>query len=257
MNRELTIFLTAVQYYTRIPCPQWVGHSQEYLNEASRYFPLIGWIVGGISGGVFCLAQFVFPVPVSILLSMIAGILLTGAFHEDGFADTCDGFGGGWSKEQVLEIMKDSRIGTYGTIGLILILLLKFSLLLSIDTAIIPLVLWAAHSVSRFAVTIFKFNYKYVRENEDSKAKPIAKQLSFENMFIAGIWGVFPLLFLNLPYGFLLLAPVLLAAYLMARYCYQRIGGYTGDCLGATQQLCEITFYLGFIVLATFMEYRA
>ena len=145
MIEELKIFFTAVQYYTRIPCPRWVGHSQDQLNEASKYFPLMGWIVGGASAGVFYLAQFIFPVSISVLLSMAAGILLTGAFHEDGFADTCDGFGGGWTKAEVLEIMKDSRIGSYGTIGLVLILLSKF-LFTNIPNTAIPLALWVAHS---------------------------------------------------------------------------------------------------------------
>lgn len=253
MIKELTILFTAVQYYTRIPCPRWVGHSQDQLNEASRYFPLIGWIVGGAAAGVFYLAQFIFPVSISILLSMIVGILLTGAFHEDGFADTCDGFGGGWTKAEILDIMKDSRIGAYGTIGLILILLLKFSFLLNIDAVAIPIVLWAAHSVSRFAVTTFKYTHIYVRGNEDSKAKPIAKKMTLRNLSIAGYFGLFPILFLNHRYGFLVLIPVFLTTYFMARYCNRRIGGYTGDCLGATQQLCEIAFYLGFVAIWKFI----
>ena len=251
MNEELKIFFTAVQYYTRIPCPRWVGHSQDQLNEASKYFPLMGWIVGGASAGVFYLAQLIFPVSISVLLSMAAGILLTGAFHEDGFADTCDGFGGGWTKAEVLEIMKDSRIGSYGTIGLVLILLSKFLLLTNIPNTAIPLALWVAHSVSRFGVTIFKCTHKYVRENEDSKAKPIAKGMSSRNVLVAGCFGLFPVLFLN--YGFLLLVPVFLTTYFFARYCNRRIGGYTGDCLGATQQLCELTFYLGFVALWKFI----
>lgn len=251
MIEELKIFFTAVQYYTRIPCPRWVGHSHDQLNESSKYFPLIGWIVGGASAGVFYLAQFIFPVPVSVLLSMAAGILLTGAFHEDGFADTCDGFGGGWTRAEVLEIMKDSRIGTYGTIGLILILSAKFLLLVNIPVTAIPLVLWVAHSVSRFGVTIFKYTHKYVRENEDSKAKPMAGGVSTRNVLIAGGFGLFPALFLN--YGFLLSAPVFLTTYFFARYCHRRIGGYTGDCLGATQQLCEVTLYLGYVALWKFI----
>ena len=87
-------------FYTRIPCPKNIDHNPEYLNKASRYFPLIGWIVGGICFGVYYLSSNVFSVEIALILSMIAGILTTGAFHEDGFADVCDGFGGGWTKEK-------------------------------------------------------------------------------------------------------------------------------------------------------------
>jgi adenosylcobinamide-GDP ribazoletransferase len=253
MIEELKIFFTAVQYYTRIPCPRWVGHSPEQLSESRRYFPLIGWIVGGAAAGVFYLAQFIFPVSISILLSMAAGILLTGAFHEDGFADTCDGFGGGWTKEEVLTIMMDSRIGTYGTIGLIFILSLKFLLLSDMNSAAIPIVLWAAHSASRFAVMIFQYTYTYARDSSDSKAKPMAQKITFRDLCIAACFGLLPMLFLDRGYGLLLFIPILVTTCLMARYCHRRIGGYTGDCLGATQQLCEIVFYFGSIALWKFI----
>lgn len=247
MIKELKIFFTAFQYYTRVPCPRWAGHSPEQFSEARRYFPLIGWIVGGAAALVFYLAQFIFPISVSILLSMVASVLLTGAFHEDGFADTCDGFGGGWTKEEVLTIMRDSRIGTYGAIGLILILSLKFLLLSNINSVTIPIVLWVAHSVSRFAVMIFQYTYTYARDSSDSKAKPMAQKIAFRDLCIAACFGLLPMVFLNQGYGLLLIIPVLVTTCFMARYCYRRIGGYTGDCLGATQQLCEITFYLGYI----------
>ena len=253
MIKELKIFFTTLQYYTRIPCPRWVGHSPEQFSESRRYFPIIGWIVGGAAAGVFYLAQFIFPVSISILLSMVAGVLLTGAFHEDGFADTCDGFGGGWAKEEVLMIMRDSRIGTYGTIGLILILFLKFLLLFNINSAAIPIVLWAAHSVSRFAVMIFQYTDTYARDSSDSKAKPMAQKITFRDLCIAACFGLLPMLFLNQGYGLLLLIPVLVTTYFFARYCNRRIGGYTGDCLGAAQQLCELTFYLGFVALWKFI----
>ena len=126
MKKELHIFFTALLFYTRIPCPKNIDHNPDYLNKASRYFPLVGWIVGGISFSVYYLSSFLFPSQIAIVLSIIAGILVTGAFHEDGFADVCDGFGGGWTKEKILLIMKDSSIGAYGAIGLVLLFLLKF-----------------------------------------------------------------------------------------------------------------------------------
>ena len=95
LKLELKVFFTAMMFYTRLPCPRWVDHSEVMLNRATRYFPLMGWIVAGIAGITFWAAMFILPVPVSVLLSMVAGILATGAFHEDGWADVCDGFGGG------------------------------------------------------------------------------------------------------------------------------------------------------------------
>src|SRR5436190_15086530 len=129
MKKELHIFFTALLFYTRIPCPKNIDHNPDYLNRASRYFPLMGWIVGGIAFVVYYLSCFLFNSEIAIVLSIIAGILTTGAFHEDGFADVCDGFGGGWTKEKILMIMKDSAIGAYGAIGLALLFLLKFKLL--------------------------------------------------------------------------------------------------------------------------------
>lgn len=114
-------------FYTRIPCPKWVGHEPDYLNKATRYFPLIGWIVGVVSFGVCMGARQFWEIPIAVVLSLIAGILTTGAFHEDGFGDVCDGFGGGWTKTRILDIMKDSRIGAYAGIGLTLLLLLKYN----------------------------------------------------------------------------------------------------------------------------------
>ena len=126
MKKELHIFFTTLMFYTRIPCPKNIDHNPEYLNKATRYFPIVGWIVGGISFAVYYLSSIVFSQEIAIILSMIGGILTTGAFHEDGFADVCDGFGGGWTKEKILMIMKDSAIGAYGAIGLVLLFLLKF-----------------------------------------------------------------------------------------------------------------------------------
>src|SRR6187402_838017 len=161
MKKQLHIFFTALMFYTRIPCPKNIDHNPDYLNKASRYFPLIGWIVGGISFFVYYLSSVLFSNEIAVILSIIAGILLTGAFHEDGFADVCDGFGGGWTKQKILTIMKDSAIGAYGAIGLVLLFLLKFQVLYNLvslpqtcnlQPAICNLLLFiSAHSVSRLS----------------------------------------------------------------------------------------------------------
>ncbi|MEL7003090.1 MAG: adenosylcobinamide-GDP ribazoletransferase, partial [Bacteroidota bacterium] len=203
MRKEIQIFFTAIMFYTRIPCPSWVDHSEEYLNKATRYFPLIGWIVGGVAALVFLGSSYILPSSIAVMLSMISGVLVTGAFHEDGWADVCDGFGGGWTQEKILKIMKDSVVGAYGVIGVTLMLLMKFMLLWEISKVLPPIqlmvVILAAHSLSRFCAVTMIFSHSYVRENEDSKAKPIAKKLPFDNLIIAGAFGIAPLILFQNP----------------------------------------------------------
>lgn len=260
MKKELHIFFTALLFYTRIPCPKNINHHPDYLNKASRYFPLIGWIVGGISFVVFYLATFLFSNEIAVILSMIASILVTGAFHEDGFADVCDGFGGGWTKEKILLIMKDSAIGAYGAIGLVLLFLLKFEglvqLLSSINSILIGLLLFVSgHALSRLAAVSIVFTHEYSREDATSKSKPIAQNFTWREVVGAFFFGLLPLFALSFFYAQMLLVviPVFLFRYFLARYFQKWIDGYTGDCLGATQQVCEVVFYLSTIAIWKFI----
>ncbi len=249
MKKEIHIFFTALMFFTRIPCPKWVNHDPEYLKLSSKYFPLVGIIVGGIGALVFYGASFVFSTEISLLLSMFATIYTTGAFHEDGFADVCDGFGGGWTKDKILLIMKDSRLGTYGTIGLLLILSIKFAALRETEVYYIPLIIISGHSLSRFIATTLIFTHPYVRDTEDSKAKPAAKSMSLQMVLISGLFGIAPLLFFKNPMIFLTLIPMYLSKMFLGAKFKKWIGGQTGDCAGAVQQLSEMLFYLTFIVL--------
>ncbi|MCV9928978.1 adenosylcobinamide-GDP ribazoletransferase [Flavobacterium sp. LS1R49] len=265
MKKQLHIFFTALMFYTRIPCPKNIDHNPDYLNKASRYFPLIGWIVGGISFLAFYGASFLVSASAAIIIGMIAGILTTGAFHEDGFADVCDGFGGGWTKEKILLIMKDSAIGAYGAIGVVLLFLLKFQLLselVTIETittqqsvVTILLLFIAGHSISRLAAISIVFTHEYSREDATSKSKPIAKNFTWKEVLGSFFFGLLPLLVLSyFQYQLLLvIIPVFLARYFLARYFQKWIDGYTGDCLGATQQVCEVIFYLSVIAIWKFI----
>ena len=123
IRRELEYFFGAVRFFTRLPVPDWVGHSAEALNRSARYFPAVGMLVGGIGALVYVAATHLWPQPVAVLLSMAATVYATGAFHEDGLADMVDGLGGGWEKQRILEIMKDSRVGSYGVVAVVLALL--------------------------------------------------------------------------------------------------------------------------------------
>ena len=263
MKQELRLFFTALQFYTRLPAPAWVGYNPDDMNKATRYLPLIGWIVGIIAGIFLLLSAYFIDISTGIILSMIASILLTGAFHEDGFADACDGFGGGWTKEKILEIMKDSRVGTYAVVGLILLFGLKFSLLHALlnyiqsQPFVIILTLVSAHALSRFMAVTMIFTHQYVRFTNDSKSKPVAETGSRITLVIAAIFALIPLLALSFSVsqpGLLLVIPFLyLIKIILGRYFTRWIGGYTGDCLGTVQQVCEIGFYLFTAVLWKFI----
>lgn len=242
-HRQRTLAFIALGFLTRIPIPRSIEHSPENLNDAARYFPAAGLLVGAFAALIYTLAAYVWPPAVAVLLSMVSTVLLTGAFHEDGFADSCDGFGGGWDRAQVLTIMKDSRIGTYGAIGLGLIVALKFALLQSLAlTAIVPALL-IGHCWSRLLATSYLFNYEYARE-EGSKVKPLATRLTPVGLQIAAFCAL-PLVFLIEPLQVLLIVAALaIWRWAFGRYFTRRLGGYTGDCLGAAQQVAEVLIYL-------------
>lgn len=252
MRKQLYIFLNAIMFYTRIPVPEKLPYSDEILNRSTRYFPFIGWIVGGIGAAVFYGFQYFFPPELAILLSMLVTIFVTGAFHEDGFADFCDGFGGGYTRERILTIMKDSRIGTYGSIGLVGILASKFMSLHSLDVASIPVVLLAGHSLSRLMPILVIYTSEYSREDAASKTKPIGKKGKGFDFILALFFGLAFLIFIPMTYSLVILAVLLLTTYIFRRYITRKIGGYTGDCLGALQQIAEVEFYLGFVIFQTF-----
>ena len=243
MKEEIRVFFTALMFYTRIPCPSWIDHSDDYINKATRYFPLIGWIVGGSSALMIYVLHFVFPVPICIIFSLATSILMTGAFHEDGFADVCDGFGGGWTKEKILDIMKDSRVGAYGVVGLIVLFTLKIFILIELMNFDVLFCLKAtilAHVISRFSAVTMIFTHEYAREDATSKIKPIAKKLNTTNLLISAVWLI-PAFLLFQNYWFLLvIIPVYLMKMYLANYFTKWVGGYTGDCLGATQQVTEV-----------------
>jgi adenosylcobinamide-GDP ribazoletransferase len=251
LRQELLRFFAALRFFTRLPVPAWVGHSQDQLDHATRYFPLIGVLVGAITALVTAAAASVLPISLAIVLGMTASVLLTGAFHEDGFADVCDGFGGGGDKAQVLTIMKDSRVGSYTVVGVGLLLLAKWNALNEIDAAFdwpaLPLALVAAHAASRLASVSLIFALDYVREDATTKAKPLATRMARHELAIAAVCGLSPCLLLPLAEALTALAAMGITTWLLARYFVRRIGGYTGDCLGATQQLAELAFYLGLL----------
>ena len=250
---QLRLFFIALQFFTRLPIPRWVGFDAAWLNHASRYFPLVGLVVGAIAAGVYAAAALVLPAPVAAVLSTAATIYITGAFHEDGFADACDGLGGGMTRERALEIMKDSRVGAYGAIGIVCMLIAKCTALAFLPPASAIAALLLAHPLSRLAATSLIWTMEYARA--EGKAKPLAQRMSAGEFSIATATVLLPAATLVV-HGALSAAACAgavlaasLAALWLARKFERRLGGYTGDCLGAVQQLSEVAIYLA--VLAT------
>jgi adenosylcobinamide-GDP ribazoletransferase len=260
MKHQLTLFFTALQFYTRIPAPRWLNHKPENLAQATGYLPLIGWIVGSIGGLSWFIGTYLInDLSIGLWLSIAAAVWTTGAFHEDGLADVCDGFGGGWTSDRILEIMKDSRVGTYGVIGLILMLGFKFLLLqnlagkLANDFVGLTLMLIAAHAFSRFLPMWVITTQPYARAGQDSKAEPVAQTPHKETIYLGAAFTAVPLFTL----AFYAQSPLIFFACILpsmltlvlSRYFKKWIGGYTGDCLGAIQQVSEVAFYVSLVVL--------
>ncbi len=247
LRRELEYFLGAVRFFTRLPVPAWVGHSAEALQHSARWLPAVGLVVGGIAALVYLAALQLWPQSVAVLLAMAATLYATGAFHEDGLSDTADGLGGGWEKSRILAIMKDSRVGSYGVVALWLGLTGKFVLLATLDPALVPVALLAGHACSRGCATLLLASMDYVRNDDQSKARPLAQRLTGGALLFALVFALAPLLWLPWPQAVAGLLLALLATVWLAAKFRRWLGGYTGDCLGATQQFAEIAFYLGLL----------
>lgn len=261
MKKEVQILLTAFLFYTRINIARFVNYEEENLSKCTKYLPLVGWLVGGLSALMYVLCNLALSPAVAVILSILISVLITGAFHEDGLADSCDGFGGGWTKDRILTIMKDSRIGTYGTVSLIILFGLKIALLIDAyvllnDSIVIILFTMSAHAVSRYVASIFIYTHSYTRDNVTSKVKPVAENSNVLMLIVGGILAFIPFLllgYLTTNY-FLLLAiiPMYVTKIFLGKFFKKWIDGYTGDTLGATQQITEIVFYVSILILWKF-----
>jgi adenosylcobinamide-GDP ribazoletransferase len=253
--RQLELFFIALAYFTRLPVPGWVAFAPEKLGQAARFLPLVGWVVAAIGAAVYWLAAQALPVDIAVVLSMAATVRVTGAFHEDGWADTCDGLGGGWNREQILKIMKDSRIGSYGAIGLVLMLLAKYLALADLaaeqDYPLIAALL-VAHPLSRLAAVSLMVVLDYARADDSAKSASVARRPTAAELGIATLGGILPLLLLNAGEALSVLVITAVVSVLAMRTFARRLGGYTGDCLGATQQVAELAIYLGILAAWSF-----
>jgi len=255
-------FLIAIQFFTRIPIDgrlaHWVGFSPAMLRASAAHFPGVGWVIGGLTALVFWGLVQVLPVQpaapwLAAVLSTAFSVWLTGAFHEDGLADTADGLGGSVSRERALDIMKDSRIGSYGAIALVLALITKVLLLGQLVQAAgaqqAAWALFAAHVSSRLMPLFVIRTLPHVGDTAQSKSKPLAESISTAGLLAGLAWWAAAMALVGWMAPGMPWLPAVMGALVglawMWRLLQQRLQGFTGDGLGATQQLSELLFYLG------------
>ena len=272
-------FLLALQFFTRIPVTGrlavWVGFSPAMLRASAAYFPAVGVVIGCLVVALSATLMYYLPTAYAPLVAAALGtawsVWLTGAFHEDGLADVADGLGGSYDRERALIIMKDSRVGAFGAIAVVLALLSKVALVAllgAVGTLWMCFALMAAHVVSRTWPLLIIRWLPHVGDDAGSKSKPLADQISLASLILALMWCASALALISWVAASVLsgidgptlttaqVLPVLkvlacggLASALIFVYSLRlfarRLQGFTGDCLGTTQQLCEIAFYFG------------
>ena len=261
MKRFARHFLLALQFFTRIPVTgrlaDWVGFSPAMLRASAAHFPGVGWIVGALTAAVLWgLLLLLPPVPaapwVAAIASTVFGVLLTGAFHEDGLADLADGLGGSMDRERALNIMKDSRIGSYGAVALVLAVLAKvalLALLAQVDAWLAVVALFAAHVTSRTVPLLVIRTLAHVGDTPQSKSKPLAESIGNAGLAAGLLWWALAMVLVvwllpAVPWALAVLGALVGLAW-MWRLLHRRLQGFTGDGLGATQQVSEVLFYLG------------
>ena len=239
--------LAAFIFFTRLPFWRLKEVPSECFKHVVPYWPWVGWLTGGLMAMVLGLGSQVMPVSLAWILAIVTRLLVTGALHEDGLADFFDGFGGGTTRERTLTIMKDSHIGTYGVIGLIVYFLLMLELRHLPVPVLCTLVVCGDCWGKLCASQLINF-LPYARKEEESKAKVIYNRMSGKELFFCIAGGVLPLLLLPSYLWVALIAPCLVLAFLI-RMMKRRLQGYTGDCCGATFLMCEMAFYLSALIL--------
>ncbi|MDO9152571.1 MAG: adenosylcobinamide-GDP ribazoletransferase, partial [Paludibacter sp.] len=213
------------------------------------FWPLTGWITGGITAVVWLGFSMIFPPIVAIILAFVIRILLTGGFHEDGLGDFFDGFGGGKTKSDILRIMKDSHVGSYALIGMIFYYLLLINTLLALPKETIAVVIFVADPVAKLLTATMMNFLPYARTERESKSKTLYDKLTPTRLLFASFFGLLPLcLLLNQTLWLSVIAPICVT-FFMFIYVKKKIGGYTGDICGATALLSELSFYLSIYLI--------
>lgn len=235
-------------FFTRLPFWRLHEPPKACYNSVVEYWPLTGWLTGGAMGLTIYFASLVLPYTVAILLAIVVRLLITGALHEDGLADFFDGFGGGGNNRQrILDIMKDSHIGTYGVLGLIFYELLLMGSLVSIPAYCAAVMVLAADTFSKMVTSQLILMMPYARNKEGAKNKTVYRKFNGWAGIGLAIQGLLPMAFfiwmMGLDWQVLIFIPAIVF-YLLYLLIWRKIHGYTGDCCGAVCLLVELTVYL-------------
>lgn len=241
MRQFFLDLLVAFQFMTRLPLRS-VGFHPGALARAAKFFPIVGLAIGLIASVVSHLLSPHLGRPLTALLVLVFFILVTGALHEDGLADAADGFGGGWNGEQALTIMHDSRIGSYGTLALVISIAARLILL-----ATLPLSRWIAFVVSaqvlcRWTTLPLSYWLRPAREGDGQGAR-VAQRVSAASLLIGTLFSIAIVWYLLRAEFWIPVLADSVVTLLSGLYYARRIGGVTGDCFGATNQLAEIAVY--------------
>ncbi len=241
--------LAALMFFTRLPFHRIRQVSPQAFRHVTVYWPLAGYLTGGLMALVFFLSSLVLPPMTAIILAIASRLLLTNALHEDGLADFLDGMGGGSSREHTLMIMKDSHIGSFGTIGLIIYFLL-FIQVSHIPSGIIPSLLFSADVFSKCVASHIVDVLPYARKQEEAKNKTVYERMSKRDFVLNVTLGAAPAL-LVLPYRYYpaLLSSILLF-FLLTGIMRKKIQGYTGDCCGALFLIIEVGLLMTFLAIS-------
>lgn len=243
--------LAAFIFFTRLPFWQLAEVPSEYFKNVVSRWSLAGWLTAGSSVIILYAASLILPIEVAILLAIATRLLITGCLHEDGLADFLDGFGGGTNRERILAIMKDSHIGSYGVIGLVLYFGLLYTILSNLPLEIAGSAILAGDPYSKGVAGMIINRLPYARKEEEAKNKTIYSRMTIGEYVFSIFFALLPLFWLpDTIYLFAALLPIAIW-YLLTSIIKRKLQGYTGDCCGATFLLCELSFYLGISVIYT------
>ena len=241
--------LAALIFFTRLPFWRIAEVPPKHFKKVVELWPLTGLLTSGIMAFVLWISSLFFPIQIAVILSIISRLLITGALHEDGLADFFDGFGGGTNRDNILSIMKDSHIGTYGVISLALYFIMLYEMMLMFPVQLLCFIIISADTFSKAAAAQIINLLPYARKEEDSKSKVVYDRMSVPGFLFCAVSGTLPMLFmLDKTYWIAALAPVCIL-FILAHIMHKKIQGYTGDCCGATFILCELSFYMATIFI--------
>lgn len=237
----------ALVFFTRLPFWRLKAFqvAPSYFSQVINYWAVVGWLTGSIMAASLWASVQVLPYSIAIIIALLSRLFITGALHEDGLADFFDGFGGGNTKERILAIMKDSHIGTYGVISLILYFLLFYVLLFQLPLQWACLSILMADPLCKYISSQITRFLAYARNAETSKSGTVYQKMSFKALFLSSFFGLVPLFLVpNLKWLLAVVFPIITFSGLVI-LMKKKIQGYTGDCCGAMFLLCELSLYLG------------